>query len=177
MIEGHNFWCPLMVNLTIKLDWLIGHGFDSWNGKKHLFRQDETTWMCNSLKISYAKDFKKQKIIVSKVLVDSNFSPMVGRLSQSLPKMMIVVTLMMMMMMMMMLRMRMMMMNNIMMCRTRAEPCFYCMIWKIWSILYLRCWYHGISCPISGRKVVPNPSYDEPLCRTLCQILFLTWYG
>ena len=71
--------------------------------------------MCNSLKISYAKDFKKQNKMVSKVLVDSNFSPMVGRLSQNLRKMMMVVTLMMMMMMMMMLRMRMMMMMVIIM--------------------------------------------------------------
>ena len=37
---------------------------------------------------------------------------------------------------------------------------------------YFKCRDHGISCPISGRKVVPNPSYDEPLCRTLCRTLF-----
>ena len=54
--------------------------------------------MCNSLKISYAKDFKKQNKMVSKVLVDSNFSPMVGGLSLNLLKMMMEVTLMMMMM-------------------------------------------------------------------------------
>ena len=66
-------------------------------------------------------------------------------------------------------------------CRTRAEPCFFCMIWKTSSKKYWWCRYHVISCPISGRKIVPNPPYDEPLCRTLCRTLFcyvfLTWYG
>ena len=31
IIEGHTFWYPLIVNLIVKLDWLIGYGFDSWN--------------------------------------------------------------------------------------------------------------------------------------------------
>ena len=101
MIEGHNFWCPLIVNLTVKLGWLIGHGFDSWNGKKtHLFRQDNTTWMCT---VQFPEDFLRQGFQKTKQNCFKSFGwfklqPHGWRLSLNLLKMMMEVKLMMMMM-------------------------------------------------------------------------------
>ena len=61
-------------------------------------------------------------------------------------------------------------------CRTHAEPCFFCMLWKTSSKKYWWCIYHVISCPISGRKIVPNPPWWALVPNPVPNPIFLCFF-